>query len=164
MGWKYWKVNTSLLVYFSVLYSHYVLKFIHWRLVFTIYGNSNPVRCLATTKDGLLVSSDSNKLLILNPNNGRCSNYINLCCEIHSIVILNNGLIATSCDTDCGTINILDNKLRLIDQLKRHTRRVNQLVVLNNGCLASCSDDETIKIWDTTGKGIFSKTKRILCF
>ncbi len=44
-----------------------------------------------------------------------------------------------------------------IKTLTGHTDRVRSLAVLPDGSLASCSDDKTIKIWDTI-KGIEIKT------
>ncbi len=67
---------------------------------------------------------------------------------IWALSLLPNGLIASGADENDSTIKIWDiTKTYPLYTLTGHTNVIRALTVINNDYLASCSGDQTIKLW-----------------
>lgn len=86
----------------------------------------------------------------------RNPSYIFVLAEVHSLVCLKNGTIASGCGK--GDLGYEDYAIKLwgpkahyhIHSLKGHNDVISDLKVMEDETLVSCSLDKTIKLWDVT--------------
>ena len=122
-----------------------ILKIIH-----TIQTpHSGEVTSICLLKDKRLVSSSVNKSIIVYDHSYKVQFYIVDAHEntINSMCVLRTGELVSSC-YNIKIWRMNENDYELIHVLEEHDDLIKRVIELKDGKLCSCSDDETIKIWD----------------
>ena len=118
----------------------------------TITDNTKEVTSLLVLLDKRIASSSMDGTIhIYNPSKDfNCDIVITTDVKsITSLCQLPNGHIVASCYTSIFIFSISQLSHELISSYKGHTNTINKVLSLSNNRFASCSDDLTIKIWDT---------------
>ena len=118
----------------------------------TITDNTKEVTSLLVLLDKRIASSSMDGTIhIYNPSKDfNCDIVITTDVKsITSLCQLPNGHIVASCYTSIFIFSISQSSHELISSYKGHTNTINKVLSLSNNRFASCSDDLTIKIWDT---------------
>ena len=113
------------------------------------YGS---VWSIAFLPNNMLASgSEDGMIRIWNLRSCKLVKQVTVCSNgyVMGLAVLSNETLACSFGFE-GQINILNiDDLQTIRELKEHTRGVVNLLSLSNGNLVSCSNDKTIRVWDT---------------
>ena len=109
-------------------------------------GHNDRVTCLCQMNDEILLSGSSDKTIKV-WKNYNCIKTIKIdTCSIRVLLKINNDYFAGNSE---GEIIIWDmNNFLIRDTFKGHDSVITGLIKNNNNELVSCSDDNTIKIWE----------------
>ena len=117
-----------------------------------ITNHYQPVRSLLRLKDGRFASFGKDKTVrVFNPSNYNCEQVkerhidkenLFVSDRIHSLCQLDDGTIVAS--THDYAIMIGDYSIE-----KAHSNHISKILTLPNNRIASCSDDRTIKVWNS---------------
>lgn len=110
-------------------------------------GHDGHVTSLAVMVDGSLASSSDDKTIrVWNPTTGECSLIIKAPSQVTRLLALRDGRMACAMSK---SIRLWDPKNKTFSAgLKGHRGGILSLAVLENGRIASGSNDATIRLWD----------------
>jgi len=123
--------------------------------ILTLKNHKESVQCLLILKDGRLVSSSNDGLIIIYKTNFE----IDLIINIHKKEVYNiiqnhlNDIISCSADKTINIIQLLKGTYYVKQTLKSHSNSILHIREFSNKNLFSSSSDLTIKIWNNTIKG-----------
>ena len=122
--------------------------------ILNLLGHEHEVVKLVKISDTCIASGDSNgNVKIWNLYTGKCKQIlVGEKVWITHLIIASNRIIVGYLGGDMQIFDLSTGKLFM--DLVGHTKTINDLIVVNDKTLISCSDDETIKIWDLN-KGIW---------
>ena len=117
------------------------------KVFYNLEAHDSPIYSLIKLKDGRFVSGSFKDIKIWDFKEKKCEiifNQFNM--GVYYLCELSDGRLASS---SYKVINFWDLKeKKLLYTLEAHDNFITCFIILKNGKLASCSDDETIKIWE----------------
>ena len=123
--------------------------------ILTLKNHTEPVQCLLILKDGRLVSSSNDGLIIIYKRNFEPD----LILKIHKKEVYNiiqnhlNDIVSCSADKTINVIQLLKDTYNVKQTLRSHSNSIIHIQEFSNHNLFSSSTDLSIKIWNNTKKG-----------
>jgi WD40 repeat protein len=123
-----------------------------YRCLAILEGHTDWVKCLAALENDFLASGSWDRTIrIWDMKRFECFKTIRNERKIECLAVLDNRTFAS------GSKNIIQlwdiKTFECTQRIKVHNNFVNDLIVLKNATLVSCSDDKAIKIWKRIKKG-----------
>eukprot|EP00835_Amoeboradix_gromovi_P000479 NODE_17_length_41373_cov_0.337016.p3 type:complete len:663 gc:universal NODE_17_length_41373_cov_0.337016:268-2256(+) len=105
------------------------------------------ITCISNFNFYIVTGGWDNTVRITNENDFKDSLFVNLPHAVWAVLVVDDFIFAGCAD---GNIYKLNQKLKILSTIKAHSQPVRSLSKYNS-CIASCSNDATIKIWSLNG-------------
>jgi WD40 repeat protein len=117
----------------------------------TLYGHENSILCIEKLNPDAFLSGSRDRQIHLWQRQANRQFRLAHTFRQHSALVLSLCRLTDDTFASAGgdtSIQITTTQGLILNQLQEHTNWVWQVILLQDGWLASCSEDETIKIWN----------------